>query len=172
MGVLDNIFGSGSTTAVPGGNLTKPIIIALLGLLASRALSGSRSTAAPGAPSNPIPTPSNQGSMPGAQAAGPQDLSLGGVLGGLGGLLESFKRSGQGDVINSWIGTGANKSISPAQLTDALGADTLNQLSSQTGLSAQDLTNQLSQALPHVVDKLSPEGRLPDEQELTKMLKL
>jgi len=110
--------------------------------------------------------------MPGAQAAGPQDLSLGGVLGGLGGLLESFKRSGQGDVINSWIGTGANKSISPAQLTDALGADTLNQLSSQTGLSAQDLTNQLSQALPHVVDKLSPEGRLPDEQELTKMLKL
>jgi uncharacterized protein YidB (DUF937 family) len=169
MGVLDSIFGSGSATAVPGGNLTKPIIIALLGLLASRALSGSRSTAGP---SNPIPTPGNQGSMPGAQPTSPQDLSPGGVLGGLGGLLESFKRSGQGDVINSWIGTGANKSISPAQLTDALGADTLNQLSSQTGLSTQDLTNQLSQALPHVVDKLSPEGRLPDEQELSKMLKL
>jgi uncharacterized protein YidB (DUF937 family) len=172
MGVLDNIFGSGSTTAVPGGNLAKPIIIALLGVMASRALSGSKSTAAPGAPSNPVPTPSNQGSMPGAQPAASQDLSLGGVLGGLGGLLESFKRSGQGDVINSWVGTGANKSISPAQLTDALGADTLNQLSSQTGLSTQDLTNQLSQALPQVVDKLSPEGRLPDEQELSKMLKL
>ena len=170
MGVLDSIFGSGSTTAVPGGNLTKPIIIALLGLLASRALSGSRSTAAPGAPSNPIPA--NPGVVPGAQSTPAQDLSLGGVLGGLGGLLESFTRSGQGDIINSWIGTGVNKTVTPAQLGDALGAETLDQLSRQTGLSKQDLTTQLSQALPHVVDKLSPDGRLPDVQELSKMLKL
>ena len=157
MGVLDSIFGSGSTTAVPGGNLTKPIIIALLGLLASRALSGSRSAASPGV-------------VPGAQPA--QDLSPGGVLGGLGGLLESFTRSGQGDIINSWIGTGVNKTVTPAQLGDALGAETLDQLSRQTGVSKQDLTTQLSQALPHVVDKLSPDGHLPDEQELSKMLKL
>ena len=168
MGVLDSIFGSGSTTAVPGGNLTKPIIIALLGLLASRALSGSRGIAAPGAPSNPVPA--NPGVVPGAQPA--QDLSPGGVLGGLGGLLESFTRSGQGDIISSWIGTGANKAITPAQLGDALGAETLDQLSRQTGVSKQDLTTQLSQALPHVVDKLSPDGRLPDVQELSKMLKL
>ena len=130
MGVLDSIFGSGSATAVPGGNLTKPIIIALLGLLASRALSGSRGTAAPGAPSNPIPA--NPGGVPGAQPTPAQDLSPGGVLGGLGGLLESFTRGGQGDIISSWIGTGVNKAITPAQLGDALGAETLDQLSRQT----------------------------------------
>jgi uncharacterized protein YidB (DUF937 family) len=165
MGVLDSIFGSGSATAVPGGNLAKPIVIALLGLLASRALGGSGRAAAPGSPANP-------GSIPGAQPTGSPDLSAGGVLGGLGGLLESLTRGGQGDIINSWIGTGANKSITPAQLGDALGADTLDQLSRQTGVSRQDLTNQLSQALPHVVDKLSPDGRLPDVQELSNMLKL
>ena len=164
MGVLDSVFGSAAGTGVPGGNLAKPIIIALLGLMASRALSGSRATAGP--------SPTSPGGMPGVQPGAPQDLSLGGILGGLGGLLESFTKSGQGDVINSWIGTGANKNITPAQLGNALGGETLDQLSTQTGLSKEQLTAQLSQALPQVVDKLSPDGRLPDEQDLSRMLKL
>jgi uncharacterized protein YidB (DUF937 family) len=95
MGVLDDIFGSSSNPAVPGGNLTKPLVIALLALLASRYMSGGSKD-----------TPSAGSSIPGADNP---DTSPTDILGGLGGLLKQFQQTGFGDVINSWIGTGANK---------------------------------------------------------------
>src|SRR5262245_23423564 len=98
MGLLDSIFGSSPNQAVPGGNLTKPIVIGLLAVLASRALGGSKTSPGAGAPGNPMPppgampTPGSPIQMPGAQPGSGQDLSLGGILGGLGGLLEGFKQ--------------------------------------------------------------------------------
>lgn len=87
------------------------------------------------------------------------------AAGGLGGLIESFERSGLGDVIGSWIGQGPNRSVQPNRLADALGPDTVETLSRETGLSRDDLLGQLAQALPGVVDALTPQGRPPSRED-------
>ena len=84
---------------------------------------------------------------------------------GLGGLINSFEQSGLGDVIGSWIGRGDNRSVAPNRLADALGADTVDSLSQQTGLNRDELLSQLSAVLPGVIDQLTPHGRLPSEEE-------
>jgi uncharacterized protein YidB (DUF937 family) len=91
---------------------------------------------------------------------------LGGLVGsGLGGLLERFQQNGRGDAFESWVGPGPNQAISPDDLRGALGDDTVDELSRETGLPHDDLLGQLSQALPEVVDGLTPDGRLPDDHE-------
>jgi uncharacterized protein YidB (DUF937 family) len=82
--------------------------------------------------------------------------------GGLGGLAEQFQRGGLGDVMNSWIGTGDNQPISPDQLGGVLGSDLLGELTQRTGMGQGDLLGQLSQMLPQMVDRATPEGRIPD----------
>lgn len=81
--------------------------------------------------------------------------------GGLGGLVAKFQQGGLGDVMSSWISTGQNLPISPDQLRGALGDDTLGQLARQIGGSQDDLLGQLTQLLPQVVDKLTPQGQVP-----------
>lgn len=85
-----------------------------------------------------------------------------GGLGGLAGLAEQFQRGGMGEVMNSWIGTGQNQSISPDALGNVLGGDLLGKLTQQTGMGQSDLLGQLSQLLPQLVDKATPEGRIPE----------
>jgi len=85
-----------------------------------------------------------------------------GGLGGLGGLAEQFQRGGLGDVMNSWIGTGENRPISPDQLGGVLGGDLVGELSQRTGMEQGDLLGQLSQILPQMVDRATPEGRVPE----------
>jgi uncharacterized protein YidB (DUF937 family) len=109
-----------------------------------------------------------QGAAPARQARSaprPEEEEQGQV-GGLDGLVNQFKRNGLEDVINSWIGTGQNKAISPSQLRQAIGQDTVNDLSRQTGAPQDDLLSQLSRYLPSVIDKLTPDGRLPDQTDL------
>jgi len=102
-----------------------------------------------------------------AQRAGGAGSGLGGVgaaggLGGLAGLAEQFQRGGLGDVMNSWIGTGQNLPISPDQLGGVLGGDLLGELTRHTGMGQDDLLGQLSQVLPQMVDRATPEGRIPE----------
>lgn len=88
--------------------------------------------------------------------------AAGGLLGsGLNDLLGRFMQNGHGDVANSWIGTGANHAISPDQLQEALGPDTVSSLAQQAGISDVDVLNGLSQDLPGVVDQLTPDGQIP-----------
>jgi uncharacterized protein YidB (DUF937 family) len=86
----------------------------------------------------------------------------GGGGGGLADLASQFQHGGLGDVMNSWIGTGANQSISPDQLGGVLGSDMLSELTQRTGMNQGDLLGQLSQMLPQMVDRATPEGRIPD----------
>ncbi len=82
-------------------------------------------------------------------------------IGGLGPLVESFRNAGLGDVIGSWIGHGANHAIDPDQLAHALGGDTVATLERETGMDRSALLSELAQALPEVVHRLTPDGRLP-----------
>ena len=153
-----NIFGSDSNPAVPGGSLAKPLIIALLALLASRAMSGGGQKKTPA-------------EMPKLPEAAPQPAEdPGSVLDGLGGLIDQFQKKGLGDVIDSWVTRGQNKSVAPDQVSVALGGDVVNELSRRTGLSRDQVVDELARMLPNVVDKLTPDGRLPTRQELMRLM--
>jgi uncharacterized protein YidB (DUF937 family) len=82
-------------------------------------------------------------------------------LGGLDGLVDKFRQAGLGDAVNSWIGTGANQAISGDQLTGALGSDVVTKAASQLGLDPSQLSGQLAQMLPGLIDKLTPNGAAP-----------
>jgi len=151
MAGLEDIFRS----SAPGGNIGKPLMLALLALLASGALFGGGSSGRS--------TSTSAGSQP------TSDDGAGGLLGGLGGLLDKLQKSGLGDTTNSWVGSGQNKPVSPGQLGPALGPDIIKTLAQRSGLSEEEITQQLSQILPGVVDKLTPRGRLPTLAELSDL---
>ena len=113
--------------------------------------------------------------------------SQGGVLGNLGGLLggataggflsgglrdliERFKQNGHGTAADSWVKTGPNQPLAPEQLQQAIGPETLNTLSQETGLSKEELLSRLTRDLPAAVDKFTPDGRLPNEAEAARLI--
>lgn len=171
MGLLDEVLGgvlggrgSGSNQGMQGGGLggglgggmlgggggSSPLMMALMALLSSGALGGQGG--------------GGLGGLLGGLTGGSGNAGAG----GLGGLLNRFQQSGHGDIMNSWMNDGPNRSIAPHQLNEALGADTVDQLSRQTGMSQDDLLNQLSQSLPEVVDKMTPHGRMPTQEETAR----
>jgi uncharacterized protein YidB (DUF937 family) len=124
--------------------------------------------------------PGGGGGLGGGGSGGGLGDLLGGLLGGgaagsvlnggLGDLLKQFQQNGQGDVAHSWVGSGPNKAISQDDLASALGTDTLDTLSKQTGMGRDDLLAGLSQHLPRFVDQLTPHGRLPTDEEAAKIV--
>jgi uncharacterized protein YidB (DUF937 family) len=127
---------------------------------------GGQSTAPGGTPGGQAPQRGTQSGglagMLGALGSSLQGASPGGILsGGLGELINRFKQSGQGEAADSWVGHGPNRPIAPPDLERAIGPDTLDALSRQTGLSREELLARLSRELPDAVDKYTPEGRLP-----------
>jgi uncharacterized protein YidB (DUF937 family) len=95
--------------------------------------------------------------------------SVGGT-GGLDGLVNAFQRGGAGDVMSSWIGTGANQQISPGQLSDVLGPDMMSQFGKAAGVSGGDASAALSSLLPALVNGLTPRGQVPQGDSLEGML--
>ena len=95
--------------------------------------------------------------------------AAGGLLnGGLQDLMRRFQQSGQGDAAHSWIGAGANREVTPDELERAIGRDTLEELSTQTGAPYEQVLSELSESLPQTVDRLTPEGRMPTEEEAAR----
>jgi uncharacterized protein YidB (DUF937 family) len=93
----------------------------------------------------------------------------GGLLsGGLSDLVRQFQQNGQGSIADSWVGRGANEAISPEELERGLGEDNVRALAEQAGIPRNELLSGLSQDLPHFVDSLTPEGRIPSEDEAGK----
>ena len=81
--------------------------------------------------------------------------------GGLGGLMDKFNQAGLGDLLQSWIATGPNPAISGEQLGQVLGVDTVDQIAAQWGVAPGEAAGQLAQALPGLIDRLTPEGHAP-----------
>ncbi|HWP15897.1 MAG TPA: YidB family protein [Xanthobacteraceae bacterium] len=192
--------GSGSS----GGGMS-PMMMALLGMLAYKAIKGGGLGNILGgggsAPAAPAP-----GRVPGATHADSSGGGLGDILGGLGGmlggatagqsvpgglgsilggllgggaagnvlngglknLLGDMEENGEADAANSWVSNGPNKQISPGDLGKALGADDVNAVAQQTGMSRDDLLKTLSQHLPDLVNQMTPNGRLPSDHEASR----
>ncbi len=89
-------------------------------------------------------------------------MGLLGGSGGLSGLVSQFASKGIGDVIGSWVGTGKNLPVSGDQLKSALGEDTIKNIASKLGMDSNAVTSQLSNLLPDAVDKLTPDGKVPE----------
>ncbi|MGC2824011.1 MAG: YidB family protein [Pseudolabrys sp.] len=190
MGLMDVLNGMqngprGQRDPSSGSGGMSPITMAILGLLAYKAVKGFTGSQQSTTPSstrvprggNAINTglPNSSGGLGDLFRSGLGGLlatgAAGGILsGGLSDLLKQFQQSGQSDTVNSWVGTGPNKSISPNDLASALGSDKINALVAQIGMSRDDLLRGLSKYLPQVVDQLTPQGRLPTEQEAQRML--
>jgi uncharacterized protein YidB (DUF937 family) len=142
--------------AVPGGDLATPIAIAAGALLLGKYLSSGSSAPSPSSAAPPMPSAPPSGGF----------LQSGGLFGGLNDLVQKFQNAGHGDAVNSWVGSGPNQPIQPSQIGSALGQQTISDLARQAGVSEQELLNQLAQTLPGLVDRLSPNGRLPTQAEL------
>ena len=189
MGLLDVLNGmqngprgpSTPSTQSEGGGMS-PMTMAILALLAWKAVKhfgGSQPGAAPSAPpklpGNVTASPPGGGGLSDLLKGGLGGLLAGGaagsvISGGLGDLLNQFQQKGQGDAANSWVSNGPNKQIAPGDLANALGADQIDQLSSQSGLPRDELLKGLSQYLPDVINHLTPDGRLPNANELSGRL--
>jgi uncharacterized protein YidB (DUF937 family) len=189
MGLLDVLNGMQNGPRGPSDPNAKssggmsPMTMAILAVLGYKALkhfTGGSSGASPSA--QPAPAPGGTVTA-GAPGGGLGDLlkgGLGGLLaggaagsvlsGGLGDLLNQLQQGGHGDTANSWVGNGPNKQIAPGDLANALGADQINSLTAQTGLSRDELLAGLSQHLPQIINHLTPDGRLPTESELSRLI--
>ena len=99
-----------------------------------------------------------------------EDNTVGGG-GGLEGILGALQSSGLDDLVQSWVGSGANGSISADQLENVLGSDTLSQFAGKAGIDHGQAGGVLASLLPSVVDQLSPDGKLPDSDSLQNALK-
>lgn len=159
----------------------KPSMMALLGLLAVAGykhkdkLSDMLSDA--GANSGAAPADANDAvdQRGGAPRSGSMLSELAGLFGGsaagstlsqgLGELVDRFKQAGQTEEADSWVGKGANRELQQDTLDQTLGEDTIAELTAKTGLSRAELLARLSSDIPAAVDRYSPDGRLPTEQE-------
>jgi uncharacterized protein YidB (DUF937 family) len=105
------------------------------------------------------------GLLGGALAGG----AAGSILnGGLGSLLEQFQQNGQGQAAASWVGKGPNQDISESDLARSIGSEDIEALASHTGLSRNELLAGLSRELPGAIDQLTPNGRLPTDEEASR----
>jgi len=89
--------------------------------------------------------------------------------GGLSGLLENFQEKGLGGLMSSWIGTGQNLPISADQIQHVLGSDQVKELAAKAGISPDVASHALSQLLPSLVDKLTPNGQVPEHSSLLEV---
>ena len=153
MGAFDDAM----KNAVPGGNLATPIAVAVGALILGKMFGGRSAPATapaapPPAPAEPVPTNAPAGS----------------ILGGLTDLIGKLSAGGVAPQVNSWVGHGPNEPVPPGQLGSALGQNVLAELSQRTGMSQQELLNQLSAALPQIINHLTPNGRMPTLAELER----
>lgn len=145
-----------------GRGTVSPTVLAVLGLLAYRTLKGKGrlaelmqgSSPAPGVPAGNSPVAA---------------LGRGALLGGLKELLDRFRQNNPNSPADSWVSTGPNQAISSSELERTLGGERIEWLTAQTGMTKEQLLAGLATSLPDAIDKLTPDGRVPTEEELERL---
>ena len=160
MGLLDSILGGIAGNALGRGRggfgrgggrsgLIMALLPIVLGMLRNRGGSGL----------------GGRGGMGGMGGLGGLGALAG--LGGLGALLQQFQQKGYGDHVQSWIGTGENQPIPPDAVGQVFDSNELSQIASQAGVSEDEARAGLSELLPEVVDHFTPQGNVPDFDQLS-----
>ena len=161
--------------SVPGNDFVKPLMIAAGALILGHMFGGKKET-----PPASIPAPPT-GAQPGSAGGGLLG-SLGGMLnnlansplggaaaggtagtlvtGGLDSLLKQFRNAGQGPAAESWVGTGQNHPVTAEQINAAIGHGKIAEIAQAAGISPEEMSQLLAQALPNLVDKLTPSGHI------------
>lgn len=174
MGLLDVLNGMQNgprgqpQPAVPGSGGMSKITMALLAFLAYKAF---KSAPAQSGAQAGVPPSDDPGGLAGVfrtifgagSAPGPV------LRRGVDNTVRNLEQSGHGEIARSWIGRGQNRPITPEKLEAALGEDAIRDLTEQTGMRRDELLAALSEHLPRVIDHLTPEGRLPTEQEASRL---
>ena len=200
MGLMDILNGMqngprGQRQPAPPGSGSggmSPMMMALLGLLAYKAVKGGGLGNMLGGGSSPSPDPRTAqagssgglgdilGGLMGNTQAMPGGLGgmLGGLLGGaaaggalnggLRNLIGDMEENGQGEAARSWVSNGPNQSLSPNDLASAIGADDIDAVAQQTGMPRDQMLSMLSEHLPDLVNQLTPNGRLPTDSEASR----
>ncbi|WP_289297778.1 YidB family protein [uncultured Reyranella sp.] len=168
MGLLDVLTGMrNGPRGAGGGGAMSPITMALLGLLAYKAVKGF-SASKPAGPGM-APAGGGLGDILRDAFGKAGQGGLGSILnGGLSDLLKQFQGAGKSDVADSWVGRDANKQIGPGDLSRILTPDQIAFLSERTGLTREQLLAGLAAQLPAAVDELTPQGRLPAPDEFDR----
>lgn len=91
-------------------------------------------------------------------------------VGGLAGLVKLFGQSGLEKQVASWVSTGKNLPVSADQIAGALGQNRIADLAKQLGVGQQEVSGGLAQMLPQLIDQLTPEGKLPAQNDLADTL--
>ncbi len=182
MGLLDGMLGSVLSSAMGGGagsaqDPKAALVQGVLGMLLNQGGGQSGAGGLAGALGGMLGGQSGAGGMGGlgnilGGMMGGQQASAGNMAGGLGGLLEAFTKNGMGDHAASWQGTGQNMPINADQLSQVLGslgggsgggmADILGQLAGHAGVSREEAAGHLSEVMPSIIDKLTPNGQVTD----------
>lgn len=98
---------------------------------------------------------------------------LGGGQGrGLASLIRAFEGNGLGEVMSSWISTGKNLPISADQVAQILGSSQVSQIASRLDIAPEAAASQIAELLPQLVDRLTPNGSVPDSDALQEGLSL
>jgi len=183
MGLLDVLNGMQNgprgqpQPATPGSGGMSKTTMALLAFLAYKAYKGLNhpQPAQAGVPSRyPRPVEEPSSAEPGGLAGVLRTIFGGGSVPGnvlsrgVGNTVQDLEQSGHGEIARSWFGRGQNRPIAPEKLEAAPGEDGIRDLMQQTGMERDELLATLSEHLPRVIDHLTPEGRLPTEQEASR----
>lgn len=113
------------------------------------------------------------GASTGAAAEGENSV-LGSIMhlvnnpetGGFAGLVQAFHKGGLGEIVNSWVSTGQNLPISSEQIQSVLGSEQVSQIAGKLGISTEEASGKLAEFLPQIVDKLTPNGGIPEGGDL------
>jgi len=185
MGLLDSILGGMTGGGQQSGMGTEgAVAVALLSMLINKGASASQGGGGLGNILGSLTGETAQGggglgSILGGMLGGGSDQAAAptanpqGSFGGLAGLQDLFRKSGLSEHVDSWIGTGDNKPVSADQIKQAMGASGhLSQLAQAAGVTEQQAANHLSELLPDIVNKLTPQGSIPaDGGDIVGMLK-
>ena len=153
---------------------SSPSLIALLGLVAvagyqnrgriSEMLSDAQQQGSSD-PSRPTQADNSGGFLAEIGSLFGGGAASGTLASGLGDLVNRFKETGRAEPADSWVSSQANMPMDATELESAIGHETLDELGQKTGLSRNELLLRLTAALPEVVNRFTPEGRLPSESE-------
>lgn len=109
------------------------------------------------------------------RGGGPAKTILRGVMGlvaggGLNKLLSAFRDKGLGQQADSWVATGDNQEVDADQIRQVISDEQLQQIADEAGISTEEAARQVAQALPELVNHVTPDGAVPDEQTVQARL--